>query len=43
MGFFQQEYWSGEPLPSPGDLPSAGTEYESLALQEDFFTVLATR
>ena len=37
MGFFQQEYWSGEPLPSPGDLPSAGIEYESLALQADFF------
>ena len=21
MGFFRQEYWSGLPFPSPGDLP----------------------
>ena len=31
MGFPRQEYWSGLPLPSPGDLPSSGTELESLA------------
>ena len=24
MGFFRQEYWSGLPFPSPGDLPSPG-------------------
>ena len=24
MGFSQQEYWSGVPLPSPGDLPDPG-------------------
>ena len=24
MGFFRQEYWSGLPLPSPGDLPNPG-------------------
>ena len=21
MGFFRQEYWSGSPFPTPGDLP----------------------
>ena len=26
MGFFRQEYWSGLPFPSPGDLPSPGIE-----------------
>ena len=26
MGFSRQEYWSGLPFPSPGDLPNAGTE-----------------
>ena len=24
MGFSRQEYWSGVPLPSPGDLPDPG-------------------
>ena len=24
MGFSRQEYWSGLPLPSPGDLPDPG-------------------
>ena len=24
MGFFRQEYWSGLPFPSPGDLPTQG-------------------
>ena len=24
MGFFRQEYWSGLPLPSPGDRPNPG-------------------
>ena len=35
MGFFRQEYWSGLPFPSPGDLPNPGIERGSLALQED--------
>ena len=35
VGFFRQEYWSGLPFPSPGDLPNAGVEPGSLALQED--------
>ena len=26
MGFSRQEYWSGLPFPSPGDLPDSGTE-----------------
>ena len=26
MGFSRQEYWSGLPRPSPGDLPRAGIE-----------------
>ena len=25
-GIFRQEYWSGLPFPSPGDLPDPGTE-----------------
>ena len=33
MEFFRQEYWSGLPLPSPGDLPNAGIESGSPALQ----------
>ena len=36
MGFSRQEYWSGLLFPSPGDLPNAGTEPKSLALQVDY-------
>ena len=32
----QVEYWSGEPIPSPVDLPNQGIEPGSPALQEDF-------
>ena len=35
MGFSRQEYWSGLPRPSPGDLPDPGTEPVSPALQAD--------
>jgi len=35
MGFFRQEYWSGSPFPSPGDLPGLGIESGSPALQAD--------
>ena len=35
MGFSRQEYWSGLPVPPPGDLPNPGIEPRSLALQED--------
>ena len=31
MGFPRQEYWSGWPFPSPGDLPDPGIEPMSLA------------
>ena len=33
MGFSRQEYWSGLPVPSPGDLPDPGTEPGSATLQ----------
>ena len=32
MGFCRQEYWSGLPFPSPGDLPDPGIEPGSPAL-----------
>ena len=35
MGFPKQEYWSGLPFPSPGDLPNPGMEPRSPALQAD--------
>ena len=35
MEFFRPEYWSGEPFPSPGDLPNPGIEPKSPALQVD--------
>ena len=35
MGLPRQEYWSGLPFPSPGDLPKPGTEPESPTLQGD--------
>ena len=45
MGFSRQEYWSGLPFPSPGDLPNLGMEPVSLrspALAGGFFTASAT-
>ena len=38
MGFPRQEYWSGLPLSSPGDLPDPGIKPGSLALAGGFFT-----
>ena len=35
MEFSRQEYWSGLPFPTPGDLPDPGIEPRSPALQED--------
>ena len=35
MGFSRQEYWSGMPFPSPGDLPNPGIKPSSPALQAD--------
>ena len=40
-GFSWQAYWSGLPVPSPGDLPNPGIEPASLVtpvLTEEFFT-----
>ena len=45
MGFSRQEYWSGLPCPSPGDLPNPGIKPTSLmspALAGRFFTTSAT-
>ena len=47
MEFSRQEYWSGLPFPSPGDLPIPGIKPRSSALHADsciagrFFTVWA--
>ena len=38
MGFSRQEYWSGLPFPSPGELPGPGIEPKSLALAGGCFT-----
>ena len=35
MEFSRQEYWSGLPFPSPGDLPGPGIEPRFPALQAD--------
>ena len=38
MGFSRQEYWSGLPFPSPGDLPDPGIEPWSPTFQADTLT-----
>ena len=35
VGFSRQEYWSGLPFPSPGDLSNPGIEARSSVLQAD--------
>ena len=45
MGFPRQEYWSGLPFPTPGDLLNSGIEPMSLAspaLVGRFFTTSTT-
>ena len=45
MGFYRQEYWSGLPFFSPGNLPDPGIELSSLATPASaggFFTTRAT-
>ena len=45
MGFSRQEYWSGLPFPSPGDLPNPGIKpasLMSLALAGRFVSTGAT-
>ena len=39
MGLFWQEYWSGLPFLSPGQLPDPGIELVSPALAGEFFTI----
>jgi len=46
MGFSRQEYWSGLPFASPGDLSDPGIELTfpvSLALACGFFTTVPPR
>ena len=46
LEFSRQEYWSGLPFPSPGDLPNPGIEpesLESLALSDGFLTTVPPR
>ena len=38
MRFSRQEYWSGLPFPSPGDLPNPGIEPGTPAVQADALT-----
>ena len=45
MRFSREEYWSGLPFPSPGDLPNPGVEPVSLkspALADSLFTTGTT-
>ena len=42
MGFPRQEYWSGLPFPSPGDLPRPGIELVSPTLAGEFSTTEPT-
>ena len=43
MGFSRQEYWSGLPFPSPGDLLDPGIEPRSPILQADALTSVPPR
>ena len=46
LGFSRQEYWSGLPFPTPGDLPDPGIElktFKSPVLVGGFFTTSATQ
>ena len=38
LGFSREEYWSGLPFPSPGDLPDPGIEPGPPALEADALT-----
>ena len=42
MGFSRQEYWSGLPFPSPGDLPNPGIEPGFPALEADALSSILT-
>ena len=43
IGFSRQQYWSGQPFPSPGDHPDPGIEPWSPALWADFLASWVTR
>ena len=43
MGFSRQEYWSGFPFPSPGDLPNPGIKPRCPALQADSLLFVSPR
>ena len=43
VGFSRQEYWSGLPFPSPGDLPDPGIEPRSPTFIGRHFNLWATR
>ena len=43
VGFPRQEYWSGLPFPSPGDLPNPTFKSGSPALEADALNSGATR
>ena len=38
MGFLRQEYWTGLPFPTPGNLPNPGIKPASPVLAGRFFT-----
>ena len=42
MGFVRKKYWSGQPFPSPADLPDPGIKPKSFALTGGFFTTSTT-
>ena len=42
MRFSRQEYWSGQPFPSPGNFANPGIQPESLAFAGGFFTTSTT-
>ena len=43
MGFSRQEYWSGLPFPSPGNLPNPGMEPGSPRIVDRRFLIWATK
>ena len=43
LGFPRQEYWSGLPFPSPGDLPNPGSPNLGSCIAGRFFTKWATK
>ena len=42
MGFSRQEYWSGLPFPSPGDLPDQGSNPGLMHCRQTLYTVKVT-